>query len=43
MSTPELALDMMRRLDLSDTPIEILAQIFHTCLGWSEGKNNYNR
>jgi Domain of unknown function (DUF4263) len=26
----------MRRLDLSDTPAEILAQIFHPSLGWSE-------
>jgi len=42
MSTPELALDMMR-LNLSDTPAEIIAQIFHPSLGWSEGKNNYNR
>ncbi len=43
MSTPELALYLMMRLNLSDTPTEIIAQIFHTCLGWSEGKNNYNR
>jgi Domain of unknown function (DUF4263) len=32
----ELALDLMRRLDLSDTQDEILAQIFHPSLGWSE-------